>query len=950
MARPGRLHTLFLLAATTHLLAGTVHAQMASRSGDQQMWRTSEYQAQWGLDFIGAADAYALGLDGSGVKVGVLDTGIDVTHPEFASRIGGGYDYVANSAKLIDIDGHGTMVASIIAANRDGVGMHGVAPQAMIYSARLLDIGQDMEVLFNNPSFGAAWDGMLQQGVRIINNSWGSGNKSMTDFPVEYWNALQPNLIAAAHRAVDSGALMIFATGNDGRMDPASPAGLPYYVPELEAGWLAVAAVAPVHMPDWSNSCGVAMAWCLSAPGGSDGWTLDDSGQWIWINDRDDILVAHPGDGYSRQWGTSMAAPHVAGAAALVAQRFPYMSMAQVRQVLLGTATDVGDEGVDEIFGYGLLNVGAAVRGPGKFDWGDFSAAIPQGSSTWSNDITGDGGLIKSGAGVLVLDGDSNYRGATQVNGGVLAIDGSIASNTLVNTEGLLAGNGTIVGTVDNGGMVAAGRPHEGGTLTIEGDYIQRRNASLLVQALAPNGTSRLAITGTAQIEGGAVKVELAPGRFRGDQRHTIVSAANGVSGRYDALAERYAFLDLSLAYGPKHIYLDVDRNATAFADVGATGNQRAVGAGIESLGLPDAGPAAVMTDVISDSNGTGLYDQVILMDAGAARSTFDSLSGEMHASVASSLMDDSRYARDAISNRLRAAFSVVQAASVAGAAASTDGMSATASSAAWAQAFGAWGHMSSSGGTARLNRSSSGFFVGADGKLGDTWRAGLMGGYGSSALRVDERSSSASVDSYTLAAYAGTQQGAAALRLGAAHTWHKIDAKRAIPLFERTATSDYRARTAQLFGQMSYRFDAGKATIEPFAQLAYVRLHTDGFSEGGPAGLVARSGSQGDTFSTLGMRGEAVVGSTDTSQLIARATVGWQHAFGRVSPRTHFSFEGGNPFTIEGVPLARDALVLDVGLSLQTASNLSINVSYTGQIARRSVSQGIRGGLSWRF
>jgi len=949
MARPGKLHTLFLLAATADMLACTVHAQAADRSGDPQMWRTSEYQAQWGLDFIGAADAYALGLDGDGVKVGVVDSGIDAGHAEFAGRVGGGYDYVADSPNLVDFDGHGTWVASVIAANRDGVGMHGVAPRATIYSARMLGNEQDNDILFDR-RIGVAWDNLRLQGVRIINNSWGDTGTTITEHSSEYWIGRQPNLVAAGRRAVDGGALMIFGTGNDGGMDPINPAGLPYYVPELEAGWLAVAALAPGYMPDWSNGCGIAMAWCLSAPGGSDGWALDDRGQWVWIDDRDDILVAHPGGGYSRQWGTSLAAPHVAGAAALVAQRFPYMSMAQVRQVLLGTATDVGDEGVDEIFGYGLLNVGAAVRGPGKFDWGDFSVAIAQGSSTWSNDITGAGGLVKSGNGVLILEGNSNYRGATQVNGGVLAIEGSISSNTLVDTEGMLVGNGAIIGTMDNRGTVAGGQPQAGGTLTIDGDYIQRKNSALWVQAWAPDGTSRLDITGTAQIEGGAVTVQLAPGRYRGDQRHTIISAANGVSGRYDALGERYAFLDLSLAYDPKHVYLDIDRNAVAFADVGVTGNQRAVGASIESLGLPDAGPVAVMTDVISDNNNTGLYDRVILMDAGAARTTFDSLSGEVHASVASSLIDDSRYARDAISNRLNTAFSVVRAASVAGAASSTDDMSATAPSAAWAQAFGTWGHLSSSGSTARLNRSSGGFFVGADGKLGASWRAGLMGGYGSSSLRVDERSSSASVDSYTLAAYAGTQQGAAALRLGVTHTWHKIDTKRAIPLFTRTATSDYRARTAQLFGQMSYRFYAGDAAIEPFAQLAYVRLHTDAFDEGGAAGLIARSGSQGNTFSTLGMRGEAVVGNNGKSQLTARVMVGWQHAFGRVAPRTHFSFEGGSPFTIEGVPLARDALVLDVGLTLQTMSNLSINVSYTGQIARRSVNQGIRGGLSWRF
>lgn len=170
MARTGRLHTLFLLAATADMLAGTVHAQMANRLGDPQMWRTSEYQAQWGLDFIGAADAYALGLDGSGVKVGVVDSGIDVNHSEFAARIGGVYDYVADFPKPVDFYGHGTMVASVVAANRDGVGMHGVAPGATIYSAGVFDIGQKSDLEFDR-RIGVAWDDMRRQGVRIFNNS-----------------------------------------------------------------------------------------------------------------------------------------------------------------------------------------------------------------------------------------------------------------------------------------------------------------------------------------------------------------------------------------------------------------------------------------------------------------------------------------------------------------------------------------------------------------------------------------------------------------------------------------------------------------------------------------------------------------------------------------------------------------------------------------------------------
>ena len=82
------------------------------------------------------------------------------------------------------------------------------------------------------------------------------------------------------------------------------------------------------------------------------------------------------------------------------------MTMSQVRQVLLGTAQDVGAPGVDPVFGYGQLDVGKAVRGPGKFDWGDFVATVPSGRSTWENDITGNGGLVKAGDGALILTGN----------------------------------------------------------------------------------------------------------------------------------------------------------------------------------------------------------------------------------------------------------------------------------------------------------------------------------------------------------------------------------------------------------------------------------------------------------------------------------------------------------------------------------------------------------------
>jgi autotransporter-associated beta strand protein len=124
------------------------------------------------------------------------------------------------------------------------------------------------------------------------------------------------------------------------------------------------------------------------------------------------------------------------GAAALVWQRYPYFDNNLVRQTLLGTAKDIGAPGVDAVFGYGLLDISRAIKGPGRFDWGDVVANVdaPSSGSLWSNDIVGSGGLVKQGGGTLVLAGNNSYSGATRIERGILSLQngGVIRSNVTI--------------------------------------------------------------------------------------------------------------------------------------------------------------------------------------------------------------------------------------------------------------------------------------------------------------------------------------------------------------------------------------------------------------------------------------------------------------------------------------------------------------------------------------
>src|SRR5690606_9074457 len=181
--------------------------------------------------------------------------------------------------------------------------------------------------------------------------------------------------------------------------------------------------------------------------------------------------------------GTSYAAPLVSGAAALVWQAFPYFNNDLVRQTLLGTATDLGDAGADAVFGYGLLNVGKAVKGPARFDWGDVTVDLA-GESTWSNAISGSGGLIKRGGGTLVLGHAGlylDYTGTTRIQQGTLTVAGDLHhSNVVVESGGRLAGTAWLGANLSNAGKVeidSAGAAQGG--LRVEGDYTQQAGGRL---------------------------------------------------------------------------------------------------------------------------------------------------------------------------------------------------------------------------------------------------------------------------------------------------------------------------------------------------------------------------------------------------------------------------------------------------------------------------------------
>lgn len=304
----------------------------------------------WGLSMIGVEKAWQSGFSGHGVPVGVMDTAIQFDHPEFADRWLGGINVDGSPYGPYDDDYHGTHVTGTVAGRRVGV-----APESLIYSINWLVPSR------NDQTYAEGYKWATGQGVRVINNSWGlhrtdpiSGKEvslTIAEAAPDYMEKKFPEMLSALRRSVEADIIHVFATGNSAKPQPGILSGLPYFHPELQSNWLAVTAVGPTgNIASYAERCGLAAAWCLAAPGGDGPEGFNDA---IWSS--------WPGSGYYSINGTSMATPHVTGAVAIAAQMFPHASGSELTQLVLQTATDIGDPGIDPIYGWGLLNVGNMV-------------------------------------------------------------------------------------------------------------------------------------------------------------------------------------------------------------------------------------------------------------------------------------------------------------------------------------------------------------------------------------------------------------------------------------------------------------------------------------------------------------------------------------------------------------------------------------------------------------
>lgn len=452
--KPIRLHPTRLATLLVACFAAAPAAAIDTYPGDPGMlgdpasWRTAEFIRDWGLRSVSAEFAYAAGFSGASVQVGIVDSGYYDQHPQLpASRYQGvTVNGIAGAFNPAYNDRHGTHVTGTVAAARDGdaaaTNFHGVAFNANLYVGNthktdgvffgIPQATQTPEQTLEQSYVADVYRGVNAAGVRIIGTSWGSQPNTeqyQTLFPTTGTNltgrvglmgawaflARTDTWMAGAIDAAGTGTVLLFSAGNTGYANASARSAAAYFMPELEANWVAVTAIrqsltiggvqvgqslnadGSVNVPGAQlyNQCGVAKWSCLSAPGNA------INGSTVSYNATTGITTAT----YASLSGTSMAQPHATGALAVIMERYGYMTNEQAVTVLKTTAVQNGTindaAGVaianpsagqlvvmpDDRNGWGTVSLRNAMNGPGQFT-GRFAVNTQGQNDTWSNPIS----------------------------------------------------------------------------------------------------------------------------------------------------------------------------------------------------------------------------------------------------------------------------------------------------------------------------------------------------------------------------------------------------------------------------------------------------------------------------------------------------------------------------------------------------------------------------------
>lgn len=498
-------------------------------------------------------------------------------------------------------------------------------------------------------------------------------------------------------------------------------------------------------------------------------------------------------------------------------------------------------------------------------------------SQTFSGRLSGSGALIKQGTGTLTLNGvSSGFAGSTTVAGGTLAVgDAANASavlggNVLVNALGTLRGHGTVSGDVSSSGVVAPGGSI--GTLSVGGNYTQASGGTLAIE-VSPTDASQLRVGGAAAL-GGSLAIVFDPGTYTA-RRYTVLSAANGVTGRFANVSTATAGASL----GTLQTSVDYGANAVDLVLAEAT--------------APGAPGGATVVAPTKTSIYTALGTTALLQAQGANAALLGRLSGPQ------------------------------------------DGLGRANN--VWATASGSSTKVGGTGNAPGFLTHASGFLAGAEGRLGAA-TVGAAGGYTHTTLGEDTTGASGAIDTLRVALYGAQPMGAVNLSATVGYGLDFFSQKRPFGSVG-TAEGDHLAHEFTAATQASLPLEMGGLRLAPHLGLRYAYVRGSGFGEDGANGQNLQVGpdSARSLQPYVGVTLDKAFG--DVRPVNVQLRLGYAHELMNAGRVVQVQSQDGTMFAAAGTDLPRSFLTTGASVTLQAAKATTVSLGVDATINTSHVS-----------
>ena len=921
----------------------------------------------------------ARNVTGQGVKVGVLDSdflsGDDAKTKDFHTKLVNGgflegetFTQVINEEfgnrftainKTLGADStlsrseHGLMVTTILAGN-SGKGAKG----ALVYGVSFGEVGTKLIVDKRK------YEELYNSGVRIFNQSFGTPSEFSDYNSTNYKLPLRPSVLKEKESTVDvldrrideindfykmavsNGALFVWAAGNttdNGNTTynaPTIQAGMPAYISELHKGWIAAIGVKPdgtEYNPHLARA-GAAMWWSISANGNCE-------------------LAG------CSAYGSSFAAPRVTAAAVKVKEKFSWMTGHELKQTILTTAKDLGQPGVDTIFGWGLLDETKALKGPAKFSSellvgksaadaglrGMFNANIPDNiTSIFENDIDGNGGLEKSGNGKLILTGNNTYDGATEIKGGTLEIYGENGSNIDIEQNGtLVTYPTTMIGKKNrNGTFTPISVQNSGGTFenrgsgaVITGDY----NAGNGAVTKAEIGT-KLTVKGRVNLNGDTVLEQTMGNRYitAKGMTSTVIEAEEGVNGQFSKVEM------------PEMIAFSVNSDDNK---VDVTVKRKNIEEYISELPEADAMRKDVAENLEASfkkldeevEKGNGAIEkfalgaaQVQAMSLPTRAAVLDSLSGQIYASAQALTFQHSQTVNKDLSNRLVMLGTLENIGDNGG---------------VWVTGIGASGKLKQEG-FGEGNTKVYGGQAGIDRQFGKSLILGTALSYSTSRVNFDRHGGKSDADSFGISLYGrlGNREVPYYLqgRIGAGFVDSNVERDIILGTSDVSrAKINHKDTVYSGYLETGYDVRKGNFTLTPYVGLSHDTVRRGGFTEeNSQFGLTAGKKMYSQTAGLVGLRVGQGVNWSNGSKSTFQAYVTHQRAFKEQDLSFEAAYTGlsNAKFTVKGIGLSKNQTWVGAGVLTEVNPGFAWYVNYDGKIDRKGSNNVFTTGLRFSF